>query len=86
MQLAAGLLPDLLVVAHKGNPNAASDAAVGALMVAACVHGAAMNVLINAKALGAHPGAAGLKARTADIRQTADREAREVVAAVERSL
>jgi glutamate formiminotransferase/formiminotetrahydrofolate cyclodeaminase len=86
MELAARLLPDLQVVADKGNPNAASDAAVGALLIQACVHGAAMNVLINAKALAGHPAAARLRTRTADLRKSVDEAARSVVATVERGL
>jgi glutamate formiminotransferase/formiminotetrahydrofolate cyclodeaminase len=85
MEQAAALIPDLMIVAEKGNPNAASDAAVGALLVQACVHGAAMNVLINAKALGAHPQAEGLRTRTSALRKSVDRGAPAVVAAVERS-
>ena len=34
-ELASALLPDLMTVARKGNPNAASDAAVGALLLQA---------------------------------------------------
>ena len=86
MELASALFPDLMTVARKGNPNAASDAAVGALLLQACVHGAAMNVLINAKALGAHPAAAKLRARTAELRQSVDRAAPAVVAEVEKGL
>jgi formiminotetrahydrofolate cyclodeaminase len=86
MELASGLLPDLMIVAQKGNPNAASDAAVGALLLQACVHGAAMNVLINAKALGAHPAAAKLRDRTAELRRSVDRIAPAVVAEVEKGL
>jgi glutamate formiminotransferase/formiminotetrahydrofolate cyclodeaminase len=86
MEIAAGLMPDLQTAAERGNPNAASDAAVGALLLQACVHGAAMNVLINAKALGAHPEAARFKSRTAEIRADVDRAAQRVVETVERGL
>lgn len=84
MEAAGRLLPDLMIAAEKGNPNAASDAAVGALLVEACVHGAAMNVLINAKALGEHPEALRMKTRTAEIRASTREAAAAVVAAVER--
>jgi glutamate formiminotransferase / formiminotetrahydrofolate cyclodeaminase len=86
MELAVSLLPDLMTVAKKGNPNAASDAAVGALLLQACVHGAAMNVLINAKALTNQDAAARFRTRTAEIRESVDRQAPAVVAEVERGL
>jgi glutamate formiminotransferase / formiminotetrahydrofolate cyclodeaminase len=84
MELAASLMPLLMTVAQKGNPNAASDAAVGALLLQACVHGAAMNVLINAKALTNKDAGGRLRARVAEIRESVDRAAPAVVAEVEK--
>lgn len=86
MRAAAALLPDLLTVAEKGNPNAASDAAVGALLIQACVHGSAYNVLINAKSLGDHPEAARLREATATVRAAVDTGARAVLTAVDRAI
>jgi glutamate formiminotransferase / formiminotetrahydrofolate cyclodeaminase len=86
MRTATALLPDLLFVAEHGNPNAASDAAVGALMVKTCVHGSAYNTLINAKSLGAHPEAAPLKSACETIRAACDAEAAKVLATVDAKL
>ncbi len=83
---AASLLPDLLVVAQKGNPNAASDAAVGALLIQACVHGAAFNVLINVKQLAGHPDGARMKSECEALRARVDVKARAVLSAVESQL
>ncbi len=68
MKTAAGILPTLLEVAEKGNPNAASDAAVGAILVRACVEGAAYNVLINVGQLKGHPTADALRAEANELR------------------
>jgi glutamate formiminotransferase/formiminotetrahydrofolate cyclodeaminase len=38
-------------MAEKGNPNSVSDAGVGALCAKAAVHGAYLNVMINASGL-----------------------------------
>jgi methenyltetrahydrofolate cyclohydrolase len=46
-RLAVDLLSRLPELAAKGNPNAASDAGVAALLLAACAEGALMNVGIN---------------------------------------
>ena len=86
MRTAVALLPDLLFVAEQGNPNAASDAAVGALMVKTCVHGSAYNTLINVKSLGEHPMAAPLKADCQTIRAACDSFAAMVLATVEAKL
>ena len=86
MRTAVALLPDLLFVAEQGNPNAASDAAVGALMVKTCVHGSAYNTLINVKSLGEHPMAAALKADCQTIRAACDSFAAMVLATVEAKL
>ena len=44
---AARLLDEISTLAVKGNPNAASDAGAAALLLAAAVEGALLNVAIN---------------------------------------
>ena len=86
MREAVALLPDLLYVAEKGNPAAASDAAVGALMIRTCVHGSAYNTLINVKSLGAHPEAAPLAAACREVRAACDLAADRVLSTVDATL
>lgn len=61
MEAAFDVYPLLEAMASKGNPNSVSDAGVGALAADAAVHGAYLNVRINA---------AGLKDRDAAMRLT----------------
>ena len=61
MEAAFDVYPLLEAMATKGNPNSVSDAGVGALAADAAVHGAYLNVRINA---------AGLKDRDAALRLT----------------
>jgi glutamate formiminotransferase / formiminotetrahydrofolate cyclodeaminase len=86
MRAAAALFSDLKYVAEHGNPSAASDAAVGALMARTCVHGSAYNVLINVKALGDHKEAAPLRAACEEIRARVDRDAADVLKLVDAKL
>ncbi|HEX6129633.1 MAG TPA: cyclodeaminase/cyclohydrolase family protein, partial [Candidatus Limnocylindria bacterium] len=58
-RLAAATLQLAERIAPIGNPNAVSDAGVGALLSAAALRGAAMNVRINLPYL---PADAGLRA------------------------
>jgi glutamate formiminotransferase / formiminotetrahydrofolate cyclodeaminase len=51
MQEIHKLLPVLEVMVDKGNPNSASDGGVGMLCARAAMHGAWMNVRINASGL-----------------------------------
>jgi glutamate formiminotransferase/formiminotetrahydrofolate cyclodeaminase len=51
MQTAAKALDLIEVMVAKGNPNSVTDAGVGALCIDTCVHGAYLNVVINAKGL-----------------------------------
>jgi len=51
MLTAAKSLPLLIEMAAKGNPNSLSDVGVGALCIKTGVHGAFLNVLINASGI-----------------------------------
>ena len=86
MRAATALMPDLRFTAERGNPAAASDAAVGALMAKACVHGSAYNVLINLKSLGENPEVPALREACDAIRNACDAGAAEVLALVEQKL
>lgn len=70
---AATLLSRVPLVAEKGNPNAASDAGVAALLLAAAAEGALLNVGIN---LGSIPDPAFV--------QTMEKETAQLSADVER--
>jgi glutamate formiminotransferase/formiminotetrahydrofolate cyclodeaminase len=69
--------------AVSGNRNSASDAGVAALMAAAGLHGAALNVLINLGAIQDAAFVASMKAEVASLRAEADQLRDQVVAAVE---
>jgi glutamate formiminotransferase/formiminotetrahydrofolate cyclodeaminase len=51
MKTAAGAMDVLEAMVEKGNPNSITDAGVGALCIRTAVHGAFMNVKINAGGL-----------------------------------
>ncbi len=51
MQLVHGSLPLIQAMITNGNPNSITDAGVGALCAKTAVHGAYMNVSVNAKGL-----------------------------------
>jgi glutamate formiminotransferase/formiminotetrahydrofolate cyclodeaminase len=51
MKTAFACVPLIRAMAHEGNPNSMSDAAVAALCIKTAVRGAWLNVLINAKEL-----------------------------------
>jgi len=64
------MLPDL---ARTGNPNAASDAAVGALLACAAAQGALQNVRINLTSIRDETFAAKLRADSEALGQEAER-------------
>jgi formiminotetrahydrofolate cyclodeaminase len=82
---ATTLLSRLPMLVEKGNPNAASDAGVAALLLAAAAEGALLNVGIN---LGAIPDAAfvhAMEKETARISENVERLRAQVVALVRKS-
>ena len=64
---AARLLDTIPVLAEKGNPNAASDAGAAALLLAAAVEGALLNVAINLDGAGDPAFAEGLRSEAARV-------------------
>lgn len=66
-------------VALKGNPASASDAGVGALAARAAVHGAGLNVRINAAGLSDKDMAHRLVAEAADLEVLADKAEAEII-------
>ena len=73
----------LAVQAVAGNRNSASDAGVAALMAAAGLHGAALNVLINLGAIHDAAFVSAMKAEVASLRAEADQLRDQAVAVVE---
>jgi len=64
---AARLLDTIPVLAEKGNPNAASDAGAAALLLAAAVEGALLNVAINLDGAGDPAFAEELRSEAARV-------------------
>lgn len=73
-------------MANEGNPNSVSDAGVGALAVRAAVHGAWLNVKINASGLKDRTKADLLLAEAELIAEKADTKEREIIAIVNSKL
>lgn len=67
MEMALAALHLIQIVAHEGNVNAATDAAVAAYCALAAVEGAKLNVLVNAKSLLDADLAASLRLRCAKV-------------------
>jgi formiminotetrahydrofolate cyclodeaminase len=82
---AAGLLAQVPLVAEKGNPNAASDAGVAALLLAAAAEGALLNVGINLSSIGDSATVAEMEKETARIQSDVERWRAQVVALVRKS-
>lgn len=73
-------------MARDGNPNSVSDAGVGALCARAAVHGAWMNVKINAGSLTDKELAADFLKRAETIRKQADEMEQRIVKMVEEKM
>jgi len=76
---AAELFPYARTVIQKGNQNAASDGAVGALMARACVRSALYNVKINAVSLKDETAREQLLRRSAELETYVDQEEQETL-------
>lgn len=72
MEAAIDVFPLVEAMASTGNPASVSDAGVGALAARAAVHGAALNVRINAAGLADRATAESLMARAAELTRRAD--------------
>lgn len=79
MRASAEVFPIVTAMAAEGNPNSVSDAGVGALAARAAVHGAWLNVKINAAGLKDREKAEGLVAEAGEIAAEADKAEAEVM-------
>lgn len=82
MHAALDTMPLLREMAAKGNPASASDGGVGALAARAAVHGAALNVRINAASLDDKELARTLTDEAAELCAEADKAEAEIIETV----
>jgi len=82
---AATLLSRVPLVAEKGNPNAASDAGVAALLLAAAAEGALLNVGINLGSIKDPAVVQAMEKETAKISGDVERYRAQVIALVRKS-
>lgn len=82
---AAGLLSRLPLLAEKGNPNAASDAGVAALLLAAAAEGALLNVGINLSSIEDAAFVGEMEKETALISREVERLRAQTIASVRKS-
>ncbi len=82
---AAGLLSRLPLLAEKGNPNAASDAGVAALLLAAAAEGALLNVGINLSSIEDTAFVGEMEKETALISREVERLRAQTIATVRKS-
>lgn len=82
MEAAFGTYPLLEAMASKGNPNSVSDAGVGTLAADAAVHGAFLNVRINAAGLKDREAAARLTAKAKEIAEQSSANKARIIAIV----
>jgi formiminotetrahydrofolate cyclodeaminase len=84
-RIAAGLLSRVPLVAEKGNPNAASDAGVAALLLGAAAEGALLNVGINLGSIADASFVGEMEKETARIQSDVERWSAQVIALVRKS-
>ena len=82
---AATLLSRVPLVAEKGNPNAASDAGVAALLLAAAAEGALLNVGINLGSIKDPAAIQAMEKETARIQSDVERLRAQVIALVRKT-
>jgi len=82
---AATLLSRVPLVAEKGNPNAASDAGVAALLLAAAAEGALLNVGINLGSIKDPAAVQAIEKETAKMSGDVERLRAQVIALVRKS-
>ena len=82
---AANLLSRVPLVAEKGNPNAASDAGVAALLLAAAAEGALLNVGINLGSIKDPAAIQAMERETARISGEVERLRAQVIALVRKT-
>jgi glutamate formiminotransferase / formiminotetrahydrofolate cyclodeaminase len=86
MQAAANALPLLDEMCQHGNPNSLSDVGVGALCIKTGVHGAYLNVLINAGGIKDKAWANNLVAQASDLLKTTINSCDSIVQTVEEKI
>jgi len=86
MQAALAVFELAEEMVETGNPNSVSDAGVGALCARAAVHGAWMNVKINAGSLADKELAAGFIKKAEEIAEQADNWEQKIVKMVEEKM
>lgn len=82
---SAALLSRIPLVAEKGNPNAASDAGVAALLLAAAAEGALLNVGINLGSISDADFVQSMERETAHLSGEVERLRAQVIAIVRRT-
>jgi len=86
MELCEETLAVTAAVAEKGNVNSISDAGVGALLLNAACHGAALNVAINLATLKDTTYVEAAKLRMEEIQGSVERRHAETIAKVQAAL
>ena len=82
MKASFGAFPLIEAMANDGNPNSVSDAGVGALCVRTAVHGAYLNVKINAAGIKNRSIADAILAEAAEIVALTDAKEKEILEVV----
>lgn len=86
MEVAASAIPLMQEMALKGNPNSASDTAVGAACILTAMQGGWLNVLINAQSLDDKEWAADITAKAKAMLTSGDEALEKVMADIEKQL
>lgn len=84
MEKSLDIFPLLKAMVEHGNPNSITDAGVGALAARAAIHGAHLNVRINAAGLHNKTAAAELLDRASSIAKQADLIEQEIMALIDK--
>ena len=79
MKASFSAFPLVEAMAKEGNPNSVSDAGVGALCVRTAVHGAYLNVKINASGIKDRTIADAILAEAAEIVALTDAKEKEIL-------
>lgn len=86
IEVSATAIPLLREMADKGNPNSASDTAVGAACVLTAMQGAWLNVLINAQSLDDKSWATDITTKAREMLRQGDKELEKIMADIEAKL
>lgn len=86
MEVAASSISLLREMADKGNPNSASDTAVGAACVLTAMQGGWLNVLINAQSLDDKEWAADITAKAKALLTEGDKALEQIMTDIENKL